>query len=145
MFLWSGLFFLCKYNHIDKHLHDKMMKWIAFGEIRSSRLLCFEEAFNEEKVTYDKINVCELRGKCFAMFFFWFFCFAFLIHLFILYVSFCWRKKCWFWSWWGWCDVWWNGWCCDAFPTPFIDSNVSIRWEQRKNKELGHVPWLTTL
>jgi hypothetical protein len=27
----------------------------------------------------------------------------------------------------------------------FIDSNVSIRWKQRKSKELGHVPWLVAL
>jgi hypothetical protein len=28
----------------------------------------------------------------------------------------------------------------DALPTPFIDSNVSLKWKQRKNKELGHAP-----
>jgi hypothetical protein len=33
----------------------------------------------------------------------------------------------------------------DALPTPFIDSNVNLRWKQRKSKELGHVPWLLAL
>ncbi len=28
----------------------------------------------------------------------------------------------------------------DVLPTSFIDSNVSLRWKQRKSKELGHVP-----
>jgi hypothetical protein len=27
----------------------------------------------------------------------------------------------------------------DALPISLIDSNVSLRWKQRKNKELGHV------
>jgi hypothetical protein len=33
----------------------------------------------------------------------------------------------------------------DALPTPFIDSNVNLRWKQQKSKELGHIPWLETL
>jgi hypothetical protein len=62
-------FFLCRYNQIDKHLHDKVMQRIIFGEIRPSLLLGFEEVFSKEKATYEKAKVhCELRGKCFAMF-----------------------------------------------------------------------------
>jgi hypothetical protein len=33
----------------------------------------------------------------------------------------------------------------DMLPTSFIDSNVSLKKKQRKNKELGHVPWLVAL
>ncbi len=68
-FFLKWVVFLCRYNQIDKHLHDKMMQQIIFGEIRPSQLLCFEEVFSEEKATYEKVKVhCELRGKCFAMF-----------------------------------------------------------------------------
>jgi hypothetical protein len=28
----------------------------------------------------------------------------------------------------------------DALSTPFIDSNVSLKWKQQKSKELGHAP-----
>jgi hypothetical protein len=45
------------------------MQQIIFGEIRFGQLLGFEEAFNKEKATYEKVKVhCELRGKCFTMF-----------------------------------------------------------------------------
>jgi hypothetical protein len=33
----------------------------------------------------------------------------------------------------------------DALPSFLIDSNVSLRWKQWKDKELGHVPWLVAL
>jgi hypothetical protein len=33
----------------------------------------------------------------------------------------------------------------DVLPTPFIDSNVNLRWKQRKSKELRHAPWLVAL
>jgi hypothetical protein len=33
----------------------------------------------------------------------------------------------------------------DALPSSLIDSNVILRWKQRKVQELGHVPWLVTL
>jgi hypothetical protein len=28
----------------------------------------------------------------------------------------------------------------DALPSSLIDSNVSLRWKQRKSKELGYIP-----
>jgi len=39
--------FLCRYNQIDKHLCDRVMQRIIFGdhETKSGQLLCFEEAF----------------------------------------------------------------------------------------------------
>ncbi len=46
-----------KYNQIDKHLRNRMMEWIIFGECRFSQLLCFEETFNEEKGVYEKTKV----------------------------------------------------------------------------------------
>jgi hypothetical protein len=33
----------------------------------------------------------------------------------------------------------------DALPSSWINSNMSLKWKQRKSKELGHVPWLATL
>jgi hypothetical protein len=33
-----------------------MMQWIIFGEFKFGCLLRFVEAFNEEKVAYEKIN-----------------------------------------------------------------------------------------
>jgi hypothetical protein len=30
----------------------------------------------------------------------------------------------------------------DGLPSSWIDSNVSLRWKQRKSQELGHVPGL---
>ncbi len=39
-----------------------------------------------------------------------------------------------------WCDVR----IYDTFSSSIIDSNVSIRWKQRKEKELRHVFWFTT-
>jgi hypothetical protein len=33
----------------------------------------------------------------------------------------------------------------DAFPSFWIDSNVSLKWKQRKSQKLGHIPWLATL
>jgi hypothetical protein len=38
-------------------------------------------------------------------------------------------------------------WCrpCDALPSSWLDSNVSLEWKQRKNHELGHAPWFTSL
>jgi hypothetical protein len=32
----------------------------------------------------------------------------------------------------------------DAFPSSLINSNVSLKWKQQENKELGHTPWLVT-
>jgi len=40
------------------------MQQIIYGEIRSCRLLHFEEVFNKEKVAYEKFKVCEFRRKC---------------------------------------------------------------------------------
>jgi hypothetical protein len=34
---------------------------------------------------------------------------------------------------------------CDELPSSLINSNVNMRWKQRKNKELGHAPWLAAL
>jgi hypothetical protein len=33
----------------------------------------------------------------------------------------------------------------DVISSSLIDSNVSLKLKQQKNKELGHAPWLTTL
>jgi hypothetical protein len=33
----------------------------------------------------------------------------------------------------------------DVLPSSLIDSNMSLKWKQQKNKELGHTPSLTTL
>ncbi len=33
----------------------------------------------------------------------------------------------------------------DALPSSLIDSNVSLKWKQRKSKKLGHVIWLAIL
>ncbi len=33
----------------------------------------------------------------------------------------------------------------DALPTLFIDSNVNLKWKQRKSKELGHAPLFAAL
>jgi hypothetical protein len=33
----------------------------------------------------------------------------------------------------------------NTLPSSLIDSNVNIKWKQRKSKELGHVPWFVTL
>jgi hypothetical protein len=49
------------YNHIDKHSRDRTMQQIISSEFKCGCLLHFEEAFDEEKATYDKIKVCELR------------------------------------------------------------------------------------
>ncbi len=51
----------CKYNHINEHLRDKTMQQIIFSEFKCGHLLHFEEVFDEEKVVYDKIKICELR------------------------------------------------------------------------------------
>jgi hypothetical protein len=51
----------CRYNHIDKHLHDKTMQQMISSEFKCGCLLHFEEAFDEEKATYNKIKVCELK------------------------------------------------------------------------------------
>jgi len=37
------------------------MQQIIFGKFKCGCLLCFEEAFNEEKATYDRTKVCKLR------------------------------------------------------------------------------------
>jgi hypothetical protein len=34
---------------------------------------------------------------------------------------------------------------CDTFSTSLIDSNVSLRWKQWNNEELGHTFWLAAL
>jgi hypothetical protein len=47
-----------------------MMQQIIFSENRFGQLLHFEEAFSKKKVAYEKIKVCDLRGKCFAIFYF---------------------------------------------------------------------------
>ncbi len=91
MFLWNG-FFLCKYDHIDKHLHDKAMKWIFFVRLDLVDCYILKKLFNEEKVTYEKTNVCELKGKCFAMFCFLFFLFCFPYSFLHFVCKFCWRK-----------------------------------------------------
>jgi hypothetical protein len=33
----------------------------------------------------------------------------------------------------------------DMLPSSLIDSNVSFKWKQWKNKELGHILWLVAL
>jgi hypothetical protein len=33
----------------------------------------------------------------------------------------------------------------DVLPNSLMDSNVSLNWKQRNNKESGHVPWLIAL
>jgi hypothetical protein len=33
----------------------------------------------------------------------------------------------------------------NALPNFLINSSVSLKWKQQKNKELKHVPWFTTL
>ncbi len=46
------------------------MQQIISGEFRCGHLLCFKEAFDKEKVAYEKTNVCELRGSeiCYVMY-----------------------------------------------------------------------------
>jgi hypothetical protein len=39
------------------------MQWIIFGEFKFGCLLHFVEAFDKEKVVYEKIKTCELRDK----------------------------------------------------------------------------------
>ncbi len=34
---------------------------------------------------------------------------------------------------------------CDALPSSLMDSYMSLNRKQRKNKELGHIPWLIAL
>jgi hypothetical protein len=34
---------------------------------------------------------------------------------------------------------------CDALPSFWTNSNVSLKWKQWKNQEMGHIPWLVTL
>jgi hypothetical protein len=51
----------CTYNHIDKHLRDRAMQQSISSEFRCGHLLCFEEAFDEDKVSYDKTKVCKLK------------------------------------------------------------------------------------
>lgn len=46
-----------KYNQIDKQLWNKVMKWIINGKLKSSWLLCNENAFNERINTYKKTNM----------------------------------------------------------------------------------------
>jgi hypothetical protein len=33
----------------------------------------------------------------------------------------------------------------DTLPSSLLDSNVSLKWKHRKNKELGHALWLVAL
>jgi hypothetical protein len=33
----------------------------------------------------------------------------------------------------------------DTLPSSLIDSNASLKWKQRKNKELGHASWFVAL
>jgi hypothetical protein len=51
----------CRYNHIDKHLRDRTIQKFISSEFKCGHLLYYEEAIDEEKATYDKIKVCELR------------------------------------------------------------------------------------
>jgi hypothetical protein len=37
------------------------MQQFISSEFRCDHLLCFKEAFDKEKVVYEKTNVCELR------------------------------------------------------------------------------------
>jgi hypothetical protein len=37
----------------------------------------------------------------------------------------------------------WN--MCDGLPSSWIDSNVSLKWKQRKSQKLGHAPWFVAL
>jgi hypothetical protein len=46
------------------------MQRIIFNENSFGCLLDFEKAFSKKKAAYEKIKVCELRGKCFAIFYF---------------------------------------------------------------------------
>ncbi len=53
----------CRYNQIDKHLHNRTMQWIIFGEFIFGQLLHFEEAFSKKKATYEKTKVGGRSGK----------------------------------------------------------------------------------
>jgi hypothetical protein len=35
-------------------------------------------------------------------------------------------------------------WFPDIVSSSLINSNVSLKWKQRKSKELGHIPWFAT-
>jgi len=56
------------------------------GKFKSGRLLCFEEAFDEEKATYEKMNVGGEEVSNLLSYVFGFLVFVFLIHFLILQV-----------------------------------------------------------
>ncbi len=42
---------------LTKHLRNKTMQWIIFGEFKFGWLLLFEDVINKEKVVYDNLEV----------------------------------------------------------------------------------------
>jgi hypothetical protein len=91
MFLWNG--FLCVNMIILTNIY-MIKQWNEFFLVKLDLVDCYilKKFFNEEKVTYEKTNVCELKGKCFAMFCFWFFLFCFPYSFLHFVCKFCWRK-----------------------------------------------------
>jgi hypothetical protein len=50
------LLYVCRYNQIDRHLKNKALQCIIFGELKGTCLLWYDKTFNEEKEAFEKIE-----------------------------------------------------------------------------------------
>jgi len=50
LFFLKWVVFLCKYNKINKHLCDRVMQWIIYGEIRYGWLVAISKKLSTRKM-----------------------------------------------------------------------------------------------